>query len=96
MGHDEKHETKVFDPDDVRILSRAFDEAWKAVQGSGCSFASNGHSQATREFLARRILEMEQIERDSIARATEGRAVEAACEYHSENGSVIGNNKPGL
>jgi hypothetical protein len=58
--------TRVFDPDEVRILTTAFDEAWKAVQNSGFSFASSGHSEATREFLALRIVEMAQLgERDS-------------------------------
>jgi hypothetical protein len=56
----------VFDAEEVRILTTAFDEAWKAVQDSGVSFASNGHSEATREFLALRIIEMAQLgERDS-------------------------------
>jgi hypothetical protein len=56
----------VFDADEVRILTTAFDEAWKAVQDSGVSFVSNGHSEATREFLALRIIEMAQLgERDS-------------------------------
>jgi hypothetical protein len=56
----------VFDAEEVRILTTAFDEAWKTVQDSGVSFASNGHSEATREFLALRIVEMAQLgERDS-------------------------------
>jgi len=56
----------VFDPDEVRILTTAFDKAWTAVQDSGVSFASNSHSEATREFLALRIMEMAQLgERDN-------------------------------
>jgi hypothetical protein len=56
----------VFDADEVRILTTAFDGAWKAVKDSGVSFASSGHSEATRELLALRIVEMAQRgERDS-------------------------------
>jgi hypothetical protein len=28
----------VFDPDDIRILTAAFDKAWEAVQASGAVF----------------------------------------------------------
>lgn len=30
----------VFDPEDIRILVRAFDQAWEAVQASGAVFAT--------------------------------------------------------
>jgi hypothetical protein len=48
----------VFGPDEVRILTTAFDEAWKAIQDSGISLASNGQVDAVRELLALRIIDM--------------------------------------
>jgi hypothetical protein len=55
----------AFDAEDVRILTAAFDDAWKCLQDSGVVFASDGHADATREILALRIIEMAQLgERD--------------------------------
>jgi hypothetical protein len=55
----------VFDCDEVRILTTAFDQSWRAVQDSGASFGSNGEAEATREILALRIIEMARLgERD--------------------------------
>jgi hypothetical protein len=55
----------AFDDDEVNILTRAFDEAWKAVGESGARFTSDTYKQATREVLALRIIEMAQLgERD--------------------------------
>jgi hypothetical protein len=55
----------VFDPYTARILTAAFDDAWKSVQESGVTFPSNAHADATREILALRIIEMAQLgERD--------------------------------
>jgi hypothetical protein len=57
LYHLKKHAHEgVFEPNQVQVLTAAFDEAWKAVQGSGASFASNGHAGATREILALRII----------------------------------------
>jgi hypothetical protein len=57
IHHLQKHAQEgVFEPDQVRVLTAAFEEAWKAVQGSG-PIASNGHAEATREILALRIIE---------------------------------------
>ena len=62
----EKHAVGgAFDADEARILTRAFDDAWKAVCDSGAPFASPEHAAATRELLALRIIEMAQFgERD--------------------------------
>jgi hypothetical protein len=55
----------VFKPDDIRILTAAFEEAWRAVQASGASVMSDGQAEATRELLALRIIEIAQLgERD--------------------------------
>ena len=55
----------AFEDNEVRILVGAFDRAWKAVQDSGASIAPGAHSEATRELLALRIIEIAQLgERD--------------------------------
>jgi hypothetical protein len=58
----------VFDEDEVRMLIVAFESAWRAIQESGASFASNGQAEATRELLALRIIDvaMSSGMRDSI------------------------------
>jgi hypothetical protein len=63
LNYLQKHaqEGGVFEPDQVRVLTSAFDAAWKAVQGSGVSFASNRHAEATRQLLALRIIEKAQL-----------------------------------
>jgi hypothetical protein len=48
----------VFDEDEVRMLIVAFESAWRAIQESGASFASNGQAEATRELLALRIIDV--------------------------------------
>jgi hypothetical protein len=39
----------AFGPDEVRTLTTAFDEAWKAIQDSGISLASKGQADAMRD-----------------------------------------------
>ena len=47
----------VFDPDDVRVLAAAFDEAWRRLLDSGVKFASERESAAMRDAMARYIIE---------------------------------------
>jgi hypothetical protein len=55
----------AFGPDVVRILTAAFDDAWKSIQDSGMTFPSDRHADATRELLALRIIETARLgERD--------------------------------
>ena len=55
----------AFDADEVKILTDAFDRAWKAVEESGVWFASDSYKNATREVLALLIIEIAQLgERD--------------------------------
>ena len=55
----------AFDDNEVRVLVEAFEHAWKAVQDSGACIAPGAHSEATRELLALRIIEIAQLgERD--------------------------------
>jgi hypothetical protein len=48
----------VFDPEAVRILTAALNEALKAINTTGVSFASRDHAEAVREILAKRIIEL--------------------------------------
>jgi hypothetical protein len=45
----------VFDPDDIRILTVAFDEAWEAVQASGPIY-SRADAEMARAILAKHII----------------------------------------
>jgi hypothetical protein len=59
LHHLQRHpQGGVFKPDDVRILTTAFDEAWRAVQDSEALVKTNGQAEATRELLALRIIEV--------------------------------------
>jgi hypothetical protein len=51
----------VFDAEELRILTAAFDETWQAVQDSGAPFASNGEAEATRDLIALRIVAMTRL-----------------------------------
>ena len=56
----------AFDPEVVRILVAAFDDAWKSVQDSGVTFAPDDHADATREILALRNIAKARLgERDA-------------------------------
>jgi hypothetical protein len=52
------HADGVFDPEAIRILTAALNEAWKTINVTGVSFASRGHAEAARETLAKRIIEL--------------------------------------
>jgi hypothetical protein len=55
----------AFDPETVRILTAAFDEAWQSVQNSGMRVPSQAYGNAIREILALRIIDMARLgERD--------------------------------
>jgi hypothetical protein len=46
----------VFDPEDIRILVRAFDQAWEAVQASGAVFETKAKGDMARAILAKHII----------------------------------------
>jgi len=50
----------VFDPESIQVLASALDDAWKRIEKSGSRFARPGYARATRELLARRIIETAQ------------------------------------
>jgi transposase len=47
----------AFEPDAVALLASAFDTAWETVKRSGSPLAAEDRAAATREALARRIIE---------------------------------------
>jgi len=54
-----------FDPEAVRVLTTALDEAWQSLLTADADFRSRGHAEAMRELLALRIIEMATLgERD--------------------------------
>jgi hypothetical protein len=50
-----------FDPDIIRILSDALDDAWKSLQTSGATFHLGWQADQTREILARCIIEVAKL-----------------------------------
>ena len=64
-GHAIAHPTEVFDPDAIRILTAAFDDAWQRLQNSSVRFDSDQQSEQARNTLAKYIIEQaRQGERD--------------------------------
>ena len=47
-----------FDPETVRVLIDAFDEAWQSLEKSGVIYATDGHATETRDGLAKSIIEL--------------------------------------
>ncbi len=50
----------VFDPETIRLLASAFEDAWNRIEKSGSRLARPGYSRAMREVIARFIIEMAQ------------------------------------
>jgi hypothetical protein len=51
-------ENTSFDPEEIKILASAFDEAWDAIQSSGGTLSRPPYARPIREVLAKRIIEM--------------------------------------
>jgi hypothetical protein len=57
----------TFDSETNNLLAAAFDTAWKLLRALGSTLAAGPESAATRELLAKRIIEMAQRgERDAF------------------------------
>jgi hypothetical protein len=55
----------AFTPETTELLARAFETAWRTVETSGRHFGGDGHAEAARLVLAKRIIELAgQGERD--------------------------------
>jgi hypothetical protein len=53
-------EEAAFDPEAIRVLASALDEAWGTILKSGSRFARPAYSRVMREVVAKRIIEMAQ------------------------------------
>jgi len=62
----------VFDPEQVGIVSAAFDQTWQAVQDTRAPFASNGAAEATGDVVALRIIAMARLGELDCDRLREG------------------------
>jgi hypothetical protein len=56
---DESSDT-AFQPDELRILTAAFDEAWEVVQASGARFETGRLAVAARTIIAKHIIDPRQ------------------------------------
>ncbi len=50
----------VFDPELIHVMASALDDAWNRIEKSGSRFARPGYARATREVVAKRIIETAQ------------------------------------
>jgi hypothetical protein len=50
----------VFDPESIKVLVFALDDAWSRIRKSHSWFARPAYARAMREVLAKRIIEMAQ------------------------------------
>jgi hypothetical protein len=50
----------VFDPESIRLLASAFEDAWDRIEKSGNRLAGPGYSRAMREVIARFIIDTAQ------------------------------------
>lgn len=60
-----RSDASAFDPETLRILTGAFEDAWQSLRTVGTASRSDRHAEQTREILARCIIEMAKLgERD--------------------------------
>jgi hypothetical protein len=59
-------EKVAFEPEDIRVLASALDEAWDKIKKSGSRFARPAYSRVMREVIAKRIMEMAQRVDDAL------------------------------
>ena len=60
-----------FDPEAIKMLAAAFDDAWEAVQRSGSTLSRPPYAGAIREVLAKRIIELAQSGQTDTRRLSE-------------------------
>ena len=53
-----KDHPTAFDPETVGVLSGALDDAWRQVEADKATYKVDGHAEATRETLAKHIVDM--------------------------------------
>jgi len=60
-----RSDASAFDPDSIRILSDALEDAWQSLKTTRSTFHFDVQAEQTREILARRIIELAKLgERD--------------------------------
>jgi hypothetical protein len=70
----------VFDPETIAVLSSAFENAWRRIEASGNCFARPAYANATREVVAKYIIDIAQRgERDP------GKLSDGAVEFLTQN-----------
>ncbi len=47
----------AFAPDELRILTNAFDKAWESIRASGAKFDTESHAETARAVIAKHIIE---------------------------------------
>jgi hypothetical protein len=52
------HPAIAFDPETIKIVSLAFDDAWEKIQKSGSAFAKPAYANAMREEIAKHIIDV--------------------------------------
>jgi hypothetical protein len=53
-----KDHPAAFDPDTIRVLSDALDDAWRQVEADKHNYKVDGHAEAARNALAKSIVDM--------------------------------------
>jgi hypothetical protein len=71
-GFIERFADGVFYPEEVEILTAAFDDAWTGVQASQAPFAAEDYASAAREILAKHIIMAAQRGERDRRRLTDG------------------------
>jgi hypothetical protein len=61
------HSTQVLDPDAIRILTGAFDDAWQRLQASGARLESEREYKRARDILAKYIMDQARLGEESEA-----------------------------
>jgi hypothetical protein len=72
-----------FDPEALRILSMALDDAWDRIKNFGSAFARPFYARAVREVLAHRIIEVAQCSEMDVRRLSDD-AVRFLAETYKE------------
>ena len=68
----------AFDPDAIRILAGAFEDAWKSLLLSGAPFAAERYRQLAREILAKQIIHLARTSELDRRKLTEGALLKLA------------------
>ena len=71
----------VFDPEIIKIVAQALDDAWDKIEKSGSGFARPAYANATREEIAKHMIDMVGHGKTNQAELTEAALVFLAKNY---------------